>query len=159
MLRAGHFTKDTVIPIVKDGGRTQIVNTGEADMKVQICHSKRNSWIKVQGVQGCDLNLSITGARNLARKLLDTANILEQPKTKERLYERSVDILELSTRSANVLHREGITTIGQLAKLPVEQMMKWKQFGSRSAREILEVLDHLGCIPDLKIPIKPKRKW
>lgn len=69
----------------------------------------------------------------------------------ERLREilaRSVDELELSVRSSNCLRRANIKTLGDLVSRSEQEMLKYRNFGKQSLKEIGEILAgmnlHLG---------------
>jgi len=53
---------------------------------------------------------------------------------------RSVDELELSVRSANCLQNANITLIGELVQKSEQDMLKTKNFGRKSLKEIKEIL-------------------
>ena len=53
---------------------------------------------------------------------------------------RSVDELELSVRSANCLQNANIKTIGDLVQRTEAEMLKTKNFGRKSLKEIKEIL-------------------
>ena len=61
----------------------------------------------------------------------------------ENLY-RSVDELELSVRSANCLQNANIKLIGELVQKTEAEMLKTKNFGRKSLKEIKQVLSELG---------------
>ncbi len=61
----------------------------------------------------------------------------------ENLY-RSVDELELSVRSANCLQNANIKLIGELVQKTEAEMLKTKNFGRKSLREIKEILATMG---------------
>lgn len=61
----------------------------------------------------------------------------------ERLREllgRSVEELELSVRSSNCLRRANIKTLGDLVGRSEQEMLKYRNFGKQSLREIGEIL-------------------
>jgi len=58
----------------------------------------------------------------------------------ESVLEMSVEDLELSARSSNCLKKAGIKTVGELIKKSEEDLMKVKNFGAKSGREIMEKL-------------------
>ena len=68
------------------------------------------------------------------------------PLTKDTpdLLSKSVDELELSVRSANVLMQSNIKTIGELVWNTEAELLKRKNFGRKSLREIRELLEDLG---------------
>ena len=57
----------------------------------------------------------------------------------ENLY-RTVDELELSVRSANCLQNASIKYIGDLVQKTEAEMLKTKNFGRKSLKEIKEIL-------------------
>ncbi len=61
----------------------------------------------------------------------------------ENLY-RSVDELELSVRSANCLQNANIKLIGELVQKSEAEMLKTKNFGRKSLREIKDILSMMG---------------
>jgi len=72
---------------------------------------------------------------------------VEMPKAEEKLNEnlfRSVDELELSVRSANCLQQANIKSIGDLVQKTEAEMLKTKNFGRKSLKEIKEILAEMG---------------
>ncbi|GMV39231.1 MAG: DNA-directed RNA polymerase subunit alpha [Myxococcales bacterium] len=61
----------------------------------------------------------------------------------ENLY-RTVDELELSVRSANCLQNANIRFIGELVQKSEAEMLKTKNFGRKSLKEIKDVLTEMG---------------
>jgi DNA-directed RNA polymerase subunit alpha len=55
-----------------------------------------------------------------------------------------IDELELSVRSSNCLHREGIKSLGQLLEKTEEELLAMRNFGQRSIDEVKEKLTGLG---------------
>lgn len=64
---------------------------------------------------------------------------------------RSVDELELSVRSANCLHNANIKYIGQLVQKSEADMLKTKNFGRKSLKEIKEILSTMGLSLGMKL--------
>ena len=64
---------------------------------------------------------------------------------------RSVDELELSVRSANCLQNANITLIGELVQRTEQEMLKTKNFGRKSLKEIKEILAGYGLSLGMKI--------
>jgi len=65
----------------------------------------------------------------------------------ERLREllaRSVEELELSVRSGNCLRRANIKTLGDLVRRSEAEMLKYRNFGKQSLKEITEILAGMG---------------
>jgi DNA-directed RNA polymerase subunit alpha len=64
---------------------------------------------------------------------------------------RSVDELELSVRSANCLQNANIQLIGELVQRTEQDMLKTKNFGRKSLKEIKEILASMGLALGMKI--------
>lgn len=77
------------------------------------------------------------------------AQAQEEP-LNENLF-RSVDELELSVRSANCLQNANITLIGELVQKSEAEMLKTKNFGRKSLKEIKEILAEMGLSLGMKI--------
>lgn len=56
----------------------------------------------------------------------------------------SLDELELSCRSANCLQNANLRLVGELAQTTEEELLKTKNFGRKSLREIKEILAEMG---------------
>ncbi len=85
---------------------------------------------------------------------------VELPKTEEKLNEnlfRSVDELELSVRSANCLQNANIKTIGELVQKTEAEMLKTKNFGRKSLKEIKEILAEMGLSLGMKLENWPPK--
>lgn len=80
-----------------------------------------------------------------------TAEPTEEDKLNEYLW-RSVDELELSVRSANCLQNANIHYIGDLVQKTEAEMLKTKNFGRKSLKEIKEILAQMGLSLGMKIP-------
>jgi len=68
----------------------------------------------------------------------------------ENLY-RTVDELELSVRSANCLQNANIRFIGELVQRSEAEMLKTKNFGRKSLKEIKEILAEMGLQLGMKL--------
>lgn len=78
----------------------------------------------------------------------------------DKLYEtlgRSVDELELSVRSANCLQNANIKTIGDLVQKTEAEMLKTKNFGRKSLKEIKEILAEMGLSLGMKLDNIPQK--
>ncbi len=85
---------------------------------------------------------------------------VEAPKTEEKLNEnlfRSVDELELSVRSANCLQQANIKSIGDLVQKSEAEMLKTKNFGRKSLKEIKEILAEMGLSLGMKLENWPPK--
>ncbi len=74
---------------------------------------------------------------------------------------RSVDELELSVRSANCLQNANIGLIGELVQRSEQDMLKTKNFGRKSLKEIKEILVDMGLSLGTKIDNWPRmlERW
>ena len=68
---------------------------------------------------------------------------------------RRVDELELSVRSANCLAQAGIRYIGELVQRSESEMLKTKNFGRKSLKEIKEILTDMGLSLDMTLDAWP----
>jgi DNA-directed RNA polymerase subunit alpha len=85
---------------------------------------------------------------------------VEAPKAEEKLNEnlfRSVDELELSVRSANCLQQANIKAIGDLVQKSEAEMLKTKNFGRKSLKEIKEILAEMGLSLGMKLENWPPK--
>ena len=86
--------------------------------------------------------------------------VAEAPKEEAKLNEnlfRSVDELELSVRSANCLQNANIKTIGDLVQKTEAEMLKTKNFGRKSLKEIKEILAEMGLSLGMKLENWPPK--
>jgi DNA-directed RNA polymerase subunit alpha len=76
----------------------------------------------------------------------------EEVEKLRELLSRSVEELELSVRSSNCLRRANIKTLGDLVRRTEQEMLKYRNFGKQSLKEIGEILEgmnlHLGMDVD-----------
>jgi DNA-directed RNA polymerase subunit alpha len=70
---------------------------------------------------------------------------------------RSVEELELSVRSANCLQNANITLIGELVQRTEQDMLKTKNFGRKSLKEIKEILSEMGLSLGMKLDNWPPK--
>jgi DNA-directed RNA polymerase subunit alpha len=101
-------------------------------------------------------------AKILKEQLSIFINFEEQPEpvespineAQERLNDnlwRTVDELELSVRSANCLQNANIKYIGELVQRSEAEMLKTKNFGRKSLKEIKEILAEMGLSLGMKL--------
>ena len=85
---------------------------------------------------------------------------LDEEPLNENLF-RSVEELELSVRSANCLQNANITLIGELVQRTEQDMLKTKNFGRKSLKEIKEILANMGLSLGMKINNWPQllERW
>ena len=79
----------------------------------------------------------------------------EQPFNENLL--RSVDELELSVRSTNCLANANIKYIGDLVQKTESEMLKTKNFGRNSLKEIKEILAEMGLHLGMKLDNWPPK--
>ena len=60
------------------------------------------------------------------------------------LLNRSVDELELSVRSSNCLKAANLRTLGELVRKTEGDMLKYRNFGRKSLKEIVDILEGMG---------------
>jgi len=68
----------------------------------------------------------------------------EEAEKMRELLSRSVEELELSVRSGNCLRRANIKTLGDLVVRNESEMLKYRNFGKQSLKEITEILIGMG---------------
>jgi DNA-directed RNA polymerase subunit alpha len=78
----------------------------------------------------------------LAKNLEVMAETVQEPKNE--FQNKRIEELELSVRSYNCLKRAGIETIEELTQKTEEDMMKVRNLGKKSLKEVKEVLTKLG---------------
>ncbi len=61
-----------------------------------------------------------------------------------RMLDKSVEELELSVRSSNCLRAAEIRTIGDLVQKSEPEMLKYRNFGRKSLKEIQDILGEMG---------------
>ena len=84
----------------------------------------------------------------------ESESLTKEEKTEEPLNEnlfRSVEELELSVRSANCLQNANIHLIGELVQRSEAEMLKTKNFGRKSLKEIKELLAEMGLQLGMKL--------
>lgn len=79
---------------------------------------------------------------------------LETPSQAEGVLAQSVETLDLPIRPANCLRKMGVQTIGELLETPESDLLKIRNFGEKSLREIREKLELLG----LELPTGSTRR-
>jgi DNA-directed RNA polymerase subunit alpha len=80
-----------------------------------------------------------------------------QEKVNENLL-KSVDELELSVRSMNCLQNANIKYIGDLVQKTESEMLKTKNFGRKSLKEIKEILGEMGLGLGMKLDAWPPKE-
>ena len=68
----------------------------------------------------------------------------EERQRVRRLLERSVEELELSVRSSNCFRAAEIKNIGDLVQKSEPEMLKYRNFGRKSLKEIQDILSEMG---------------
>jgi DNA-directed RNA polymerase subunit alpha len=76
---------------------------------------------------------------------VEVPEVVDEAKAKMReQLDRSVEELELSVRSSNCLRQADIKTIGDLVVKSEAEMLKYRNFGRKSLKEIQDVLTDMG---------------
>ena len=91
----------------------------------------------------------MTGHLELFIDLSETAKntqvmIEKEENKKERVLEMSIEDLELSVRSFNCLKRAGVHTLQDLVNKSENDMMKIRNLGKKSLKEVLDKIKELG---------------
>lgn len=91
----------------------------------------------------------LTEHLNLFVNLSDKASSAEvmvekDDKGKEKIFEMTIEDLDLSVRSFNCLKRAGINTVEDLINKSEEDMMKVRNLGRKSLEEVIQKLNSLG---------------
>ena len=82
---------------------------------------------------------------NLSATTRDAEVMTEKEENKkERVFEMSIEELDLSVRSYNCLKRAGINSVQDLANKTEEDMMKVRNLGRKSLEEVLNKMADLG---------------
>jgi len=68
---------------------------------------------------------------------------------RSRMLGTRIEDLDFSVRTVNCLKKEGITTVGELARLSEDELLRLRNFGRKSLTEVREKLTELG-IPLLR---------
>ena len=68
----------------------------------------------------------------------------EEQQRVRRLLDKSVEELELSVRSSNCLRAAEIKSIGDLVQKSEPEMLKYRNFGRKSLKEIQDILSEMG---------------
>lgn len=84
----------------------------------------------------------------------------EEEPLNENLF-RTVEELELSVRSANCLQNANIILIGELVQRTETEMLKTKNFGRKSLKEIKEILSEMGLSLGVRVDNWPQmlERW
>ena len=81
----------------------------------------------------------------LSEKATETDYMIETEDDKQgRKLDMTIDELDLTVRSYNCLKRAGINTVGELTEKSEEDMIKVRNLGRKSLKEIKEKLETLG---------------
>jgi DNA-directed RNA polymerase subunit alpha len=77
-------------------------------------------------------------------EIVEEEELDEEFERMRELLGRSVDELELSVRSSNCLTSANIRTIGELVQKTEAEMLKQRNFGRKSLKEIQEILQGMN---------------
>ena len=84
----------------------------------------------------------IEDAKANAKKALDMAEAVEEPTNKYQ--NMTIEDLELSVRSYNCLKRAGIQTVEELTQKTEDEMMRVRNLGKKSLKEVKDKIYDLG---------------
>jgi DNA-directed RNA polymerase subunit alpha len=87
-------------------------------------------------------------------KGLEPEFAMETPAQAEGVLAQSVDTLDLPIRPANCLRKMGVHTIGELIQTPESDLLKIRNFGEKSLKEIKDKLEAFG----LELPTGSTRR-
>ena len=68
----------------------------------------------------------------------------EESPGRARVMSMRIEDLNFSVRTINCLKKEGITTVGELARLSEDELLRLRNFGRKSLTEVREKLTELG---------------
>ncbi len=79
-------------------------------------------------------------------EVIANQNYLYEPEEKiaNKKLEKKIEELDLSVRSYNCLKRAGINTVGELAQKTTEEMMRVRNLGRKSLKEVSQKLHEIG---------------
>ncbi|MCR5741626.1 MAG: DNA-directed RNA polymerase subunit alpha [Gammaproteobacteria bacterium] len=87
----------------------------------------------------------LSSVLDLSEKAKDESYIIEKPKEVQNTYpDKPIEDLDLGIRSYNCLKRQGINTIGELIEQTEEDMMKIRNLGKKSLKEIKDKLQEIN---------------
>ena len=77
---------------------------------------------------------------------ISNQNFMYEPEEKiaNKKLEKKIEELDLSQRSYNCLKRAGINTVGELAQKTAEEMMRVRNLGRKSLKELIQKLHEIG---------------
>jgi DNA-directed RNA polymerase subunit alpha len=73
----------------------------------------------------------------------------------DAVFDKKIDELDLSARSANSLKNASIHTLRDLVRRTEKEMLDTKNFGKKSLEEVLDVLSRLGLSLGMDVPERP----
>ena len=88
--------------------------------------------------------IDFTGSKVGVVKTVEESAPEEETKEEDKANNVSVEELELSVRSYNCLKRANINSLADLLKLTDFDLMNIKNFGKKSAEEVLDKLESMG---------------
>jgi len=110
----------------------------------ELLQLSESELLKIHGIG----NVTYRGIKDVLSKL---GLPLRMNKTEEIL-SKSVEDLELSIRSMNCLKNSGIKTVGELVRKTEAELLRTKNFGRKSLKELGEELSKMGLSLGMKFP-------
>lgn len=79
-------------------------------------------------------------------EMIANQNYMYEPEEKitNKKLEKKIEELDLSVRSYNCLKRAGINTVGELSQKTAEEMMRVRNLGRKSLKEVIQKLHEIG---------------
>ena len=114
---------------------------------IEICTNGSIEPAVVLGQAATKIIEKLTVLAQLSGESIAIPQGVEPPKVEEPTDQRaelSIEELELSVRAYNCLKRANINSLGQLLSLSYNELMNIKNFGKKSADEVLERLHAMG---------------
>ena len=91
------------------------------------------------------LSRAFPNSEDLNVYIKERAYIMQkEEKVSNKKLDKKIEDLDLSVRSYNCLKRANINTVGELTQKTVEEMMKVRNLGRKSLKEVIEKLRDIG---------------
>ena len=129
-----------------DGVDIRIWLTPDGSLRIE---STRQAQIRLLVWDKHSIELRTDDVPMTAGRLITTGE--EEAQRIDDLLRRSVDELELSVRTTDCIHNANIYSIGELVQRTRADLLKIKNFGRQSLREITEILAQMGLSLGMKI--------
>ena len=126
----------------------KIMHNGDASFEELIMDVTTNGGVKPEDAIASSARILIdqlTSVLDLSEKAKNEQTTIEKtPEPQKTKHDKTIEDLDLAVRSYNCLKRAGINTIGELTEKTEEDMMKLRNLGKKSLKDIKEKLAELG---------------